>query len=109
MYERDAEIWMNALPSGVYHGHEGVRAVNRDIIEALPDWSWNIREIADGGDRIAIRADFAGYGRSSGAKTDLKDAGTAMKFSARGLVAWQGWFNEQGGWEKALEAVGLSA
>jgi hypothetical protein len=30
-----------------------------------------------------------------------------VTLSARGLIHWQEWFAEQGGWEKALEAVGL--
>ena len=112
MYEPDAEIWFRGyLGVGIndlHHGHEGVRAVNRDFNEAFADWAWTLRGIADAGDRIAIRADFTGYGRSSRVKLDLKDGGTAIRFSARGLVAWQEWFAEQGGWSKALEAVGLS-
>ena len=39
----------------------------------------------------------------------VNDGGTAVTFSARGLVAWQEWFAEaRGGWSKALEALGLS-
>jgi len=59
-------------------------------------------------DRMAVRTDFVGYGRGSGAKTELTGGGTAAKFSDRGLVTWQGWFVDQGGWEQALQAVGLS-
>jgi hypothetical protein len=64
--------------------------------------------VVDGGDRIAIRGDFVGYGRSSGVKIDLTDGGTAIRLSARGLVTWQEWFAEQDGWEKTLGAVGLT-
>ena len=112
LYEPDAEVWMKSM-SGVgvsdcYHGHEGVRNLYADIDDAFADWWWTLRAIADGGDRIAVRGDFVGYGRNSGVKTDLKDGGTAVKFSARGLIAWQEWFVEPAGWGKALEAVGLS-
>jgi len=31
-----------------------------------------------------------------------------VRLSERGLATWQGWFVEQGGWKKALAAVGLS-
>jgi hypothetical protein len=111
-YEPDAEVWMRSMAgvgvNDIYHGHEGVRAVNREINEVFADWSWTIRAIADGGDRIAFRVDLDGYGRSSRVKLDVKDGGTAVKLSPRGLVAWQEWFAEPGGWKKALEAVGLT-
>jgi hypothetical protein len=47
-------------------------------------------------------------GRGSGVETTLKDAGTAIRLSARGTTTWQEWFVEQDGWQKALEAAGLS-
>jgi hypothetical protein len=111
-YEPDAQVWMNGM-SGVgisdcYRGHEGARNLYADLDEAFDDWSWTIRAVADGGNRIAVRGDFVGFGRSSGVKTALNDGGTAVRFSARGLVVWQEWFVEQNGWEKALAAVGLS-
>jgi hypothetical protein len=111
-YEPDAEVWMRSMVgTGVddcYHGHAGVRALYADIDDAFSDWWWVVRAIADGGDRMAIRADFTGYGRGSGVKTELIDAGTAMKFSSRGLAVWQEWFAEQGGWTRSLEVLGLS-
>jgi ketosteroid isomerase-like protein len=110
-YESDAEVWMRTM-SGVgisecYRGHEGIRTLYADLDDAFEEWRWTIRGIADGGDRIAVRADFVGHGRGSGAKTTVNDGGTAVKLSARGLVVWQEWFAEQGGWDKALEAVEL--
>ena len=70
--------------------------------------SWDVRAIADGGDRIAVQADFVGYGRGSGVQMAVNGGGTAIRLSPRGLVAWQEWSAEQGGSRKALEAVGLS-
>jgi hypothetical protein len=93
--------------SDCYRGHEGVRQLYADLDDAFDDWRWTIRAVADGGDRLAIGGEFVGYGRSSGAKTDLSDGATAVRLSARGLVAWQEWFIEDG-WEKALGTVGLS-
>jgi hypothetical protein len=111
-YEPDAEVWMSSMAgvgiSDCYRGHEGVRALYADIDDAFDAWWWAVRKIADGGDRLAVRADFVGYGRGSGVKTSVSDAGTAIRLSRRGLVAWQEWFPEQGGWSKALHAVGLS-
>ena len=112
-YEPDAEVWMRSM-SGVgvsdcYRGHDGVRTLYADLDEAFEDWSWTIREVTDSGDRLAIRGDFVGYGRTSGVKTALSDGATAIKFSARGLVTWQEWFVEPDGWQKALAVIGPPA
>ena len=110
-YEPDAEVWMRSM-SGVgvsdcYRGHDGIRALYADVDEVFREWQWFIRTIADGGDAIAVRADFLGHGRSSGVETTVNDGGMATKLSDRGRVAWQEWFAEQGGWTKAVESVGL--
>ena len=111
LYEPDAENWMRSMAgvgmSDLYRGREGVRAIYADVDDVFADWRWTIRAIADGGDRLAIRGDFTGYGRASGVETSVKDGGTALKLSPRGLITWQEWFVETGGWSKALEAVGL--
>jgi ketosteroid isomerase-like protein len=111
-YEPGAEVWMRSMfgvgISECYRGHEGIRALYADLDEAFDDWSWSIRAVADGGDRLAVRADFVGYGRTSGVKTAVHDGATAVRFSNRGLVVWQEWFVEQGAWTKALESVGLT-
>ena len=111
-YEPEAEVWMRSM-SGVgisdcYRGHDGIRALYADLDEAFEDWRWTISAVVDGGDRIAVRADFVGHGRGSGAETAVVSGGTAVKLSDRGLATWQEWFAEQDGWTKALEAVGLS-
>ncbi len=110
-YEPDVEVWMRSM-SGVgisdcYRGHEGIRALYADLDDAFSDWRWTIRAVVDGGDRIAIRADFVGVGRSSGVRISVNDGGTAVKLSARGRAVWQEWFAEQDGWKQALEAVEL--
>jgi ketosteroid isomerase-like protein len=110
-YEPDAEVWMRGM-SGVgisdcYRGHEGIRALYADIDEVFDYWAWTARGVVDGGDRLAIRADFVGYGRGSGVRTTVKDAGTAFKLSPRSGIVWQEFFVEQDGWTKALDAGGL--
>ena len=110
-YEPDAEVWMKTM-SGVgisdcYRGYPGIRTLYADLDEAFGDWAWTASAVVDGGDRLAVRADFVGYGRGSRARTVVDDGGTSVKLSARGSVAWQEWFAEQGGWKQALEAVGL--
>ena len=94
--------------SDCYRGHHGIRALYADLDDAFEDWRWTIRAVVDGGDRVAVRADFVGHGRGSGAETAVLSGGTAVKLSDRGLGVWQEWFAEQDGWTKALAAVGLS-
>lgn len=111
-YAPDAEVWMRSMAgvgiSDCYRGHAGIRALYADLDDAFEDWWWTIGGVVDGGDRIAVRADFVGYGRGSGAQTTVSDGATAIRISQGGLVTWQEWFAEQNGWKKALEAVGLS-
>jgi ketosteroid isomerase-like protein len=110
-YEPDAEVWMKTMTgvgiSECYRGHDGIRALYADLDDAFEDWAWTASAVVDGGDRLAVRADFAAYGRGSGAKTTVKDGGTAVKLSDGGSVLWQEWFAEQDGWTRALDAMGL--
>jgi hypothetical protein len=55
----------------------------------------------------AVRGDFVGYGRDSGAKTELISGGTLMELSSRGKIARQEWFVEQNGWQRVIEAMSL--
>ena len=78
-YDPQAEVWMRTM-SGVgmsdcYRGHEGIRTLFADIDEAFADWRWTVRGVADGGNRVAVRADFVGYGRSSGGRTTVRNRG----------------------------------
>jgi ketosteroid isomerase-like protein len=111
-YEPDFQVWlrgMDAVGMGdCYIGHDGVREVYADIDAAFSDWSYALRAVVDRGDRLAIRADFVGHGRISGAQTTLKDVGTLVEYSPWNRIARQEWFVESGGWRRALEAVGRS-
>jgi hypothetical protein len=109
-YDPDAKVWMRSMSgvgiSGYYHGYEGIRTLYADLDEAFDDWRWTIRGVVDGGDRLAVRGDFVGYGRSSGAETALNNGGTAVKLSARGSGVWQEWFAEQDGWKRPSKPSG---
>jgi len=110
-YEPDAVVWMHGM-GGVgirerYGGHEGIRELYADSDDAWGDWAYQVREVVDLADHVAVRADFLGHGRSSGAGTTLNDVGTLATFSDRGKIARQEWFVESGGWRQALEAAGL--
>ena len=86
VYEPDTEVWMHGMlgvgVEGCFRG-DGVRALYGEIDEVFDRWSVLIDRLVDGGDRIAIRGDFVGYGRLSGAKTELTSGGTMMELSAR--------------------------
>ena len=111
IYEPDTEVWMHGMDGvgvgGCFRGREGVRALYREIDDAFERWSWTIDRVIDGGDRLAIRGNFVGYGRGSGVKTELTSGGTAMELSARGKIARQEWMVEQDAWQDVLEAAGL--
>ena len=99
--EPDGEVWMTSMASvgmrDCYRGHDDIRTLFADLDEALVDWRWTPREVVDGGDRVAIRLDFLGYGRASGVEIAVSDGGTAARLSAQGKVVWQEWFVDQGG------------
>jgi ketosteroid isomerase-like protein len=109
-YEPDAVVFVRGMAGvGVrdrYVGHEGIRELYADIDDAYRDWAWTIRAVIDAGDRLALRTDFVGRGRSSGVETTLTDAATLVSYSPRGKALRQEWFVENGGWREALDAMG---
>jgi hypothetical protein len=111
IYEPDAEVWHTGMEGvgigGCYRGHGAIRALFADMDEAWGDWGVTVRALVDLGDRFAVRCDFVGRGRGSGLEISVPNAGTALRLSKRGKVAWQTWFAEADGWQRTLEAVGL--
>jgi ketosteroid isomerase-like protein len=112
VYEPDTEVWMRGMDGvgvgGCVRGRDGLRALYGEIDDAFERWSWTIDRLIDGGDRIGLKGDFVGYGRGSGVKTEVTSGGTVMELSSRGKIARQEWFVEQNGWQRVLEAMGLS-
>lgn len=113
-YEPNVELWMSGMDGvgigGCYTGHGEMRALYADLDEAWGEWEWTVRKVVDGGRCLAVKADFVAHGRSSGLELNLLDGGTTIRLSDRGKVEWQAWFGEPdgSGWQKALEAGGLS-
>ena len=112
VYEPDTEVWMHGMDGvgvgGCFRGREGVRALYGEIDSAFERWSWTLDRLVDADGRVAVRGDFVGYGRGSGVRTEVKSGGTVMELSSRGKIARQEWFVEQNGWQRVLEAAGLS-
>ncbi len=111
-YESNAEVWMRSMAgvglSDCYRGHAGIRELYADIDDAFAEWEWTALSVIDGGDRLAIQTDFVGHGRGSGVRTEIRNGGTAIRFSPSGRITWQEWFVEPDGWDKAIAAVGLN-
>jgi hypothetical protein len=57
---------------------------------------------------MVVRLDFVARGRASGVETVVRDAGSAYRLTKRGKCVRQDFFMDQGGWEQALDAVGLA-
>jgi hypothetical protein len=112
-YEPDAVVTVRGMAGvGVgerYVGHEGLRELFADIDDAYGEWGYTIRSVVDAVDRMAVRTDFVGRGRSSGVETALTDAATLVTLSPRGRVARQEWFVESVGWREAIEALRSAA
>ena len=110
-FEPDAEVWTSGLDllgiEDCYRGADGVREYAAEFDEVFSEWSWTFRGVLDGGDRLAIHYDLLGRGRTSAAETRVNGAGIAVRMSKGGKIAWQHFFIQTGGWQKALEAVGL--
>lgn len=112
LFEPQAEVLTSGMDlMGIrdsYRGPDGIRDYVAEFNEVFGEWSWTLRAVVDGGERMATHFDLVGRGRASGAETRVTGAGIAVRLSARGKIVWQHFFVETDGWQKALEAAGLS-
>jgi hypothetical protein len=112
-FEPDAVVTVSGMAgvglSDRYVGHAGLRELFADIDDSYGEWGYTIRSVVAADDRVAVRTDFVGRGRSSGVETTLTDAATLFTLSPAGKVARQVWFVESGGWREAMEALSAPA
>ena len=88
---------------GRYHGHEGIRRLWEDVLDATPDLTIEAVEVRDLGDLTLAPVRLRGHG----ARSDILmvEALWVVGRWRRGkLVGWSDFHTEQ----DALEAVGLS-
>jgi ketosteroid isomerase-like protein len=97
MYERFAR------GPHVYHGHEGVREVNRVFEENLDDLGAEPHEFIDAGDAVVVPVRF--YGKAKGTGEELSFE-LVHVWTARGERASR--LDVYSSKEEALAAVGLS-
>jgi hypothetical protein len=80
-----------------------------ELEDAWRDWSWAVRTVRVAGKRtVVVQLDLTAFGRVSGVEVSVTGAGSVYQLSPRGRIARQDFLIEEGGWQKALEAVGLS-
>lgn len=65
----DREIEFRSLVlevEGIYHGHEGIRSWWENVLAVFPDWSPQVEDARDVGDRVLVRVRAEGSGTGSG-------------------------------------------
>ena len=91
--------------SGVFHGHEGVRAYWRQWLSAWSDLHFEIDDVRDAGDEVvALIHNQRQWGRYSGIETETPPYGIAFTFRDGKVVRWCAYSD----YESALEAAGLA-
>ncbi len=107
-YEPDIEVWTSGMEATglreCYRGHDGIREMFAELDSVFSEWGWEVSEVVDRGDRVAVRIDFSSRGRGSGVETTQRDLGSAYRLSPRGKCYRQDFFMRDG-WKQALEAV----
>ena len=86
----------------VYHGHEGVRQVWREGLDAFGEIDMEPQELVDAGDQVVAVVRERHAGRTSGAR--VESAHTAVWTLAETRVTRVEMFEDH---DQALEAVGL--
>ncbi len=88
---------------GSYHGHEGLRAFDRDLRQTFEDFETNYEELIDGGERVVSVSRYRARGRG-GIEVD-----GPVQFGVWTIQGDQitqvAWFASR---EEALRAAGLS-
>jgi ketosteroid isomerase-like protein len=83
-----------------YRGHQGYRDVWRDYKLELDDLRYELKQLIDLGDRIALRAVMVGRGRTSGVIT-RRTQGFIYTMSSRGVARQDIYWT----WQEALAAL----
>ncbi len=112
-YEPDAEVWMTGLETVLkrdcYRGPQEYRDLFVELEDAWRDWWWAVRAVRVAGKRtVVVQLDLTAFGRVSGIEVKVNGAGSVYHLSPRGRIARQDFLIAEDGWQKALEAVGLS-
>jgi ketosteroid isomerase-like protein len=84
-------------------GHDGVRGLLSDILSTVSDWTMELEELIESGDRVFVRERHRAVGRQSGAPID---ATYYAAFRVRdGLITEGFWFHNRA---DALDAARIT-
>jgi ketosteroid isomerase-like protein len=85
------------------HGHDGVRGLLSDILSTVSDWSIELEELIESGDRVFVRERQRALGRKSGVPLDVT---YYAAFLVRdGLITEGFWFDNRA---DALDAARIT-
>lgn len=100
----EVEIHDHDIPDRAeYRGHEGFTRWLRDWAEPWSDWSMDVEEMIDAGDRVVLVLHMHAIGRASGVELDRVDS---LVYGFRdGKIARLDYFNSR---EQGLEAAGVT-
>ena len=102
-YHPDAVCDATVRPEGrMYRGRDGVAEAIRVWVGTWDDWSWEVEELIDAGDRVLLVARESGTGRGSGVKV-IQDTFWVFRLRDRQIVHATVLVDR----DKALEAAGL--
>ena len=90
--------------AGSFHGHEGLRAFDRELRQAFEDFETNYDELLDAGERVVSVARYRATGRRSGIEIDGPPQFGIWTVRG-GRVIRVDWFDSRA---EALEAAGLT-
>jgi ketosteroid isomerase-like protein len=88
--------------AGIYHGRDAVREFYRRWAGAFSDWSYELDEIFEAGEKVVAFVTERGHGRGSGAEVTMRRA-NVWTFRDGLVVRFQSF----GDREAALAAAGL--
>jgi ketosteroid isomerase-like protein len=87
---------------GVYRGHEGLRSWWENVLDVFPDWSPQVEDAHDMGDRVLVRVRAEGSGTGTG--IDIDRYVWQVADVRDGRVTSSAFFRTE---EEALEAAAL--
>jgi uncharacterized protein len=102
-YDPQVEFDASLRPEGhVYRGREGVAEAMRVWTGTWEDWTIELEEIVDAGDRVVLIARESGRGKGSGIEIDQRVYGV-FTLRDRKIVRWKGFIDR----DQAFEAAGM--
>jgi uncharacterized protein len=94
------ESLMLEIEAGSYRGLEGAREYFESVRDVFPDWSVEIRDLRDFGDRMVIESHSLATGQGSGVRTEQRFWQAAAVRDGR--IVWWKFFRSE---DEALQAV----